>query len=323
MIKKMFVTALALISMGVYGAVIAKALPQPVKSTQELNRVIATVNGEPITQHEFDVFYARAVARLKQQHQMLPDIGEMRRYLLNQLINHRLQLQMARRGGIKVTQKQVDEQVKSIMQQHKMDKTQLHDYLRQQGYTYDEFLKEVKQEILIEQLQHAALGSQISLSKEQVEAERNKLRSDPQFASQYHVVDILIPLKNNPSAQETANANKLALKLKSDLQKGVSYRNLIDHDATDLGWRTLSQLPNLFSTEVVKLKVDGVAGPLRAENGLHIIQLLNIKKSKQPLPSLRQVQEHLYMMQVQKQMVKWMKQLRDQSDIQIYDQPSS
>lgn len=323
MIKKLLISALVLVSVGCFAAESASTLPQPVKSVQELNRVIATVNGEPITQHQYEVFSTRAIARLKQQHQMLPDIGELHRYLLNQLIDRRLQLQMARRAGVSVTDKQVQEQVKSIMQQHNFTKPQLMQYLHKQGYSYDEFLKEVKTEILIGQLQHDALSSDINISKEQVQAELNKLKSDPQFASQYHVVDILIPLKDNASQAEIAKAKKLALALKAHLQKGVSYKNIADKDDTDLGWRTLDQLPTLFANQVVKLKVKGVAGPLRAANGFHVIQLLNTKKSKNPMPTLREVQEHLYMMQVQKKLAKWLKNLRKQSDVQIYEQPSA
>jgi peptidyl-prolyl cis-trans isomerase SurA len=191
--------------------------------------------------------------------------------------------------------------------------------LRGQGYTYAEFLKEVKLEILIGQLQHAALSSQINISKEQVQAKLNELKNNPQFASEYHVIDILVPLKDNPSQAEIAQAKKQALTMKRHLQNGANYKSIADHDDTDLGWRTLSQLPTIFADQVVKLKAGGVAGPLQAANGFHVIQLLKIRKSTNPLPTMRQVQERLYMMQVQKQMAKWLKGLRDQSDVQIYD----
>jgi peptidyl-prolyl cis-trans isomerase SurA len=323
MIKKIAILALALFSVGGLAATSKGSLPSPVKSAQELNRVIATVNGEPITQHQYKVFYNRAVARLKEQHQMLPDIGELHRYVLDQLIDRHLQIQMANRGGLKVSDKQVDKQIQMIMQQRKMTKPQLLQYLHKTGYTYPEFRKEVRTEILIGQVQHDALASNISMTKAQVTAEYNKIKSDPHFAAQYHVVDILVPLKDGATAAQVAKAKKLAMQLKAHLEKGASYKYVADKDDTDLGWRTLAQLPNIFADKVGALKIGGVAGPLRAPNGFHVIQLLNKKKSSNPLPSMQQVQQRLLMEQVQKQMGVWLKNLRKQSDIQIYEQPTT
>lgn len=324
MLKKLLVTTVALLSMGyaIVPAAMAKSFPQPRSSVQDLNHVIATVNGEPITKHQFQQFYERSVKRLRQQHQLLPDIGEMHRYLLNQLIERRLQLQMAERAEIKVTAKQVRQQIQSIMKQQHMTLAELKQYVHGLGYTFDQFRKEVHDEILIGQLQRQALSSRVTVSKEEVTSAYNKIKNDPQFASQYHVVDLLIPLKDNATAAEVAAAKQKALSIKADLLKGGSYKYIDAKDATNLGWRTIDQLPDLFAKPVTALKVNGVTGPLRAANGFHIIQLLNKKPSKQVAPTLEQVQQHVFMKKLQTQMSKWLKELRKQSDIQIYDTSS-
>lgn len=325
MFKKIMAIAIAMtcICMTSIAAPSHSTLPQPVKSVKELNRVIATVNGDPITQHQFSVFYTRAVARLKQQRQMLPDIGEMHRYILDQLIDRRLQLQLAKRNGIKVSEQQINKQIQVIMRQHKMNKAQLKAYLKNLGYTYSQFRDEVRTEIMIGMVQHNALAGRISLSQDQVQAEYNKLKSDPHFAAQYHVIDVLVPLGDNPSSAQVVAAKKTALALKSQLQRGVSYKSLRTNNVDDLGWRTLSEMPTLFASQVKGLKARGVAGPLRAANGYHVIQLLSMKKSASAMPTMQQVQQHLLMQQIQKQMADWLKQLRKQSDVQVYEAPST
>ncbi len=301
----------------------SNALPQPVKSVHDLNRVIATVNGDPITQHQFDAFYTQAVQRLKEQNQALPEQGQLRRYLLNQLIDQRLQIQMANRGGIHVSDDQVEQQIKLIMKQKNMTLAQLKQYLQERGYSFATFQNEVKNEMLVGQLQHSALANQVSISQNDVAAEYKKIQQDPRFSAQYHIIDMLIPLPEKPTTAQVAQALKSAQELKAQLQKGMPYSTLATNNKTDLGWRTLSQLPTLFADNVVSLKAGGVAGPLRAANGVHVLQVIALRKSTTPLPSLREVQEHIYMIKIQSKMADWLKNLRKQSDIQIYDQPAS
>lgn len=324
MLKKVLVTTVALLSVGgiTLPAVAAKSFPQPASSVQDLNHVIATVNGEPITKHQFQQFYDRSIKRLREQHQLIPDIGEMHRYLLNQLILRRLQLQMAKRAGITVTDKQVQQQINSIMKQQHMTQAELKQYVHGLGFNFDQFRKEVREEIIIGQLQRQALGSKVMITKAEVMNEYNKVMSDPQFAAQYHVIDILVPLGDNPSAAAVTAAQQKAQTIKAKLAKGMSYKSVDASGATDLGWRTIAQLPDLFAKPVAQLKAGGVTGPLRAANGFHVIQLLKVKPSKQQAPTLDQVRQRLFMMKLQQQMGKWLKQLRKQSDVQIYDTSS-
>jgi peptidyl-prolyl cis-trans isomerase SurA len=51
---------------------------------------------------------------------------------------------------------------------------------------------------------------------------------------------------------------------------------------TDLGWRPFSELPDVFQMPVKTLKPNGVAGPIQAENGFHLIRLLEIKGDTSP-----------------------------------------
>jgi peptidyl-prolyl cis-trans isomerase SurA len=45
----------------------------------------------------------------------------------------------------------------------------------------------------------------------------------------------------------------------------------------DLGWRSLSDIPSLFSDIVVKMHANEVADPIRSPSGFHIIKMLELK----------------------------------------------
>ncbi|PHQ78310.1 MAG: hypothetical protein COB66_09150 [Coxiella sp. (in: Bacteria)] len=320
--KKLIISLLVMVSMGAVSANLtaapAASLPKPIQSTQQLNRVIATVNSEPITQHQFDVFYQRSLDRLKASHQKVPtDLQGFRTYLLNQYVLRVIQLQLAKNFGITVTDKQVNQQIKSILKQQKLTLPQLQQKLQLEGYSFSEFKKEVKTEVTVGALQRRAVGSDIQVTQQQIATELAKLKAAPQFAKQYHVVDILTPLKENPSKAALARALATSKEMKAHLLKGASYKYISDDNDTDLGWRTLAAMPDVFASAVGKLKVGGVAGPIRAANGYHVLKLLRTKNAKAAMPTKDAVAQRLYMMKLQKGLSKWQKTLLKQANVTI------
>ena len=315
--RKLVFSVLALMSVAVCASEsTVEKLPQPKQAIQILNQVILTVNGTPITQHQFDVFIDRAIKRLKESHQPMPDIQQLRSYLLDQYIDRELQLQLADRYGITANDAQIDKQIEVVASGNKLTLPQLKARVLQEGYTYPEFRAEVRKEIVIGTLQHQAVSNQITVTQEEVSVEMDKLKNDPHFGNKYQVIDMLVPLSEHPTATELAQAQQQAAQLKQRLSTGTSYKKLGNsQNNTDLGWRALSELPTLFATEVSGMKVNGVAGPLTAENGLHVIQLIAVKDSP-AIPTREAVEQRLFMMKMQEQVQKWLKTIRKDADIQ-------
>ena len=52
-------------------------------------------------------------------------------------------------------------------------------------------------------------------------------------------------------------------------------------EADDLGERHLAELPDVFSNELVKMKVGDVSAPIRTGNGFHIIKLVSVNENKE------------------------------------------
>lgn len=292
---------LALVSMVVVMAEAKTTIAKAVQPVESLNQVIAIVNGEPVTEHQFDAFFSRALGRLTASGQPLPNKQQFRQYLLNQYIDRILQLQIAKRANITVTDKQVEQQIKMLADQQKITPTQLAQKALAEGYSNDQFRSEVRTEMTIGLLQRQALGNHITVSQNEIKAELLKLKNNPQFSSDYHVVDFLTTLKPGATQAQITQAVRSS-------------------PGTDLGWRPLAAMPDMFSAIVPTLKVNGVSGLIRAPNGFHVLQLKGIRNSKTGAPPAQLVAQQIYMMKMQKALQAWEATLRKQADIQMYQQ---
>lgn len=314
--RKVFIGLLAMVSATTLAATSKPALPAPKQLVEPLNKVIVIVNGQPVTQHQFDQFVERSIKRLQMTNRPMPPIDQFREYLLKQYVDRVLELQLAKNFNITVSAKQVQQQIDHIMTGEHLTLPQLKQHVYLQGYTYDEFKQEVKDEITLGKLQQQIAQGQINVTDADIDAALSKLKADKRFAKQYHVIDILTPVDEEASKAQLARALTVSRELKAHLQKGISYKKVADKNDTDLGWRTLNDMPDIFAKQVTNLKTNEVAGPIKAANGYHVIQLVGERQSQQKLPSRDQIRQQLFMKQVDQHVEKWLKSMRKQANIE-------
>lgn len=298
---------------GGYGLATTQQLPAPAKSVQLLDAVIATVNDKAVTQYEFNQFLARTVAQAKANNQSLPPMSQLKPQLFQHYLNRVLLLQLAKRYNITVTDKDVDAQLERLAKREKTTVVQLKKNALKQGYTAAQFRQEVREEIAIGTLQREAVSPHVKVSQSDINIAYQRLLIDPRYAKQYHLKDWLFPLSDHPTRAETAKARTAAMRLVKRLRAG----KMAAKPTADLGWRPRSTLPAIFVTALKGLKQGGVAGPLSADNGFHVIQLIATRDSQEPRPTKTQMMRFLYEKAFQKKSLEWIARLRKKSDIQI------
>ncbi|MCH9743830.1 MAG: SurA N-terminal domain-containing protein [Gammaproteobacteria bacterium] len=296
------------------------ALPQPVSSVQTLDAIVAVVNDEVITQTELD----KAITNLKRQLQMgkqaIPPAAELRNGVLQQLIYQKIQTQLAKRAGITVSNAQVTSAIKTIAKNNKVTLAALKAKLAKDGIRFSAFKKSIKQQLIINTLQRQAVGATVRVTDADVDQFFDKYNSQPQNATLYHVLDILVATPSGASQKQLTNAKNTAQKIASDLKRGVALTAIQGGQQTDLGWTPLSQLPDLFANKVKTMKMNDIAGPLQAANGFHVIQLQGIRKSNRQAPTRQQVRQMLFQQKFQQALVKWLQKMRKSAYVKITDE---
>jgi len=291
-------------------------------AAQPLDSVIAVVNKSVVTQSQLNDTITRLKSELRSSGKPIPASAELKKTALDQLIGQALQLQVAQRANIQVNDQQVTEAINRIAQQNKITVDQLKQELGKEGIACNRFRNQLKDQITLHQIQQQALGTKVRVTDSEVQAYINKQSNSDNAGTQYQLDDLLIPLSKSPSAANLQVAQKRAAALMKQAHTTTSFAALQKANSTleynNLGWRTQQELPAVFAKAVTGLKVNQIAGPLQAPNGLHIIQLRGKRTAKaQASLSFDQAKQELLQQKFQQAAAEWAKELRKTAYIKM------
>ena len=283
-------------------------------ATVPLDKVIAIVNTGVVTQSQLNATISIMTQQLEATGKSVPPAAELRKKALDQAIGDTLQSQIAERVNIKITDADVDHAIASIATQNHLSIAQLKEALQKQGMNDSGYRKQLHNQLLLHAVQQQALAGKINISPAEIQAYIKNSAFNEQ--TQYRLDDLLIPLtvKASPSDIETATNQAKALLQKA--KKGTALSQLADHQVTytDLQWRTIKEIPDVFKHAVSQLKQGGIAGPIQAPNGLHIIQLLEIKGNPVTAEAAKQA---IFQQKIQNAVDAWTRELRKTAYVKI------
>ncbi|MCC5791491.1 MAG: peptidylprolyl isomerase [Legionellaceae bacterium] len=258
-------------------------------AAQPLDKVVAVVNDSVITQSEIEEKLAIAKGQLQAQNIPLPEDKILRKQVLEQLILLDLQRQLAKANDLNIDDTELNEALERVAKSNHMRLEELKQAISKEGLTWDEYRKNFREEMLIHQLQQKTVARDVVVTNEQVEDFIKGNKQNQNNDAVYVLTNLLIPLPDEPSseqlraAREKAQAILAKAKNSPNLQQlSLSESNdqwLLEHH--DLGERHLAQLPEIFAREVTQMQKGEIRGPIRAGNGLQLIQLMDKKEQSQ------------------------------------------
>lgn len=284
-------------------------------SAQPIDRVVAIVNNEVITQNQINHAYNTAVAQSRQQNMSMPSESIAKNAILTQMIYGKLQLQLAERNHFNVTDAQINQAIANIAKQHNVSVAMLKQKVQEEGSSYSHYRKEIKKQILMSMVQHQALEKSIEVSHSEINQFIEKTQNSS--AIQYHVIDVLVPLPSAPTATQEKQARVEALQIEKSLRQGTDVNSIKSAQVNDLGWRSGTDLPDIFLKSLSTMKPGGVTAPIRAPNGYHVLKLIEIKKDAAKLPNRAEAKRMVLEQKFQKALRKWLVHLREQSYVKI------
>ena len=187
-----------------------------------LDRVVAIVNDDVITQIELDNRLRGLYADIKSRGATAPPEDILRKQLLERMINDRIQLQAADRLGIDISEQELDAAVMTVAQSNKMTLRQLREALAQQGIPYPVFRESIKTEMVINQIFVRRIRNTVQVTEEELDdfLEKGGGRAD---AREYDVSHILIRVPETASARQVEQARRKAEDAKARLNQGMNF----------------------------------------------------------------------------------------------------
>ena len=256
---------------------------------QVLDKVVAVVNNGVITASELDAQVEVSKKQIMAQKMQMPDDAVLRKQVLQHLIDVDLQLQLAKQNDINIEEADLNAALGRVAQMNHLTVDQLRQELTKQGMSWKDYKENIRKEMTITHLQQKAIGRDIIVKNEQVEEYLKTEKNVVNPNTTYRLLNIVIPLSEEPSPEEVKRAKQNAKNLLTKIHKGEDFSRLAIEESSgelameggDLGDRHLAELPEIFAKEVIGMKIGQVAGPLRTGNGFQLIKLIAINGTNQ------------------------------------------
>jgi len=248
-----------------------------------LDRVVAVVDSGVIMESQLNSRVEEILQRLKNDNAELPPLNLIEEQVLDRLIIEEIQLQIADRAGIKISDSELNQTLARVSAQNNLSLEEFRIKLEGEGTSYRSFRDTIRKELIIQRVQRGKVGAKIDISEQEIENFINSEEGKTQLAEQYNVQHILLSVKSGSTEKEIEEIEVNANSLISRLNDGENFEKLAasfsaGQNALEggyLGWRTEAELPSLFAEVVTELKVGEIASPLRSGAGFHILKLID------------------------------------------------
>ncbi len=260
-------------------AVRAQTTPAPAPSPgTPLDRIVAVVDEDVVLQSELDRDVARVTTQFANSPQQLPPRDVLERQVLDRLINQKLQISRADSTGVKVSDAEVDQGLAQIAAQNKLDVGQLRSAIQSQGMDYDQFRKNVREQLVLQRLRQRIAQSRVQISDAEIDS---LIKNGNVGRGQQHVGFILINVPDGATPDQVDEAHRKADEAKKQLDDGmdfaaaaIRYSNADNAlQGGDLGWRPRNELPPAFVDATEKMQDGQVTAPMRGPNGFYLVKL--------------------------------------------------
>jgi peptidyl-prolyl cis-trans isomerase SurA len=253
------------------------------QTSQSLDFIVAVVNSEPITNQELQLEVKRVGQQIAQQGQVAPGPAELRRLVLERMINDRIQLQLARDTGIRIDQATVDQAAQGLASQNQVDVPGLYQRLAKDGVTVTAFRDGLRDQLMLNRLHEREVESTIKVSDVDVERaiqEQQAANTDP-FTQEINLAQLLIAVPEKASAEQAAALFLQAQKLRDRIRAGEDFAGLVQQvsaadrkNGGELGLRRADRYPPSFVLATQALQVGGVSDIVRSGAGFHILKVI-------------------------------------------------
>ena len=236
-----------------------------------LDRIAVIVDDGVIMESQIKSQTAEILEQYKNQNINPPSKEILREEIIEKLVLDELQLQMATRVGIRISDAELNQTFIRIASGNNMELEEFIDYLKSQGTSYENLRENIRRQMLIQRVQQGRVSSEVSITDKEFEGFLQTDDSIKSLEPEIQLGQILVKTKEE--------ANEILLKLDSgedfqqlaiNFSKSSSARNggLLD-------WKRPSEMAELFANAVDGKDKNWISKPLESGAGFHIIKLID------------------------------------------------
>jgi peptidyl-prolyl cis-trans isomerase C len=284
-------------------------IPAPVQTVPAGSadtRIVATVNGDPITLGEFQERFARAGFKPEREVEL-----EVKEDFLNRLIERKMMLREAQRKRIKIGMAEINKRIEGLRAENGKDVTEV---LSGLGIDYEKWKADVWEDLMIERLLALEVNRRISVSAAEVRRYYQDNLHEFEKPEQVRVRQIVL-------------ASELdARKALDELHTGRDFAALARDKSTapeaekggDLGYFAMGDMPGEFNV-VFGMQKGGVSGIVKSPYGYHIFKLEDRRQAGRIGfdEAYQEIAEKLRKQKEDRRYNAWLKELRSRTKFEV------
>ncbi len=299
-------------------------------AAETIDRVVAIVNGEVITLTELN----EAVSfTLKDTEGTInfdgaeKDPAEIKRKVLDRLIDNKLIEQETKKMGIVVYEKEIDNALENIQKENSISRKELVEKLESKGLSLEKYKEQIKRGMEKMMLVNREIKSRVVVNEDELRKYYTENMDSFKVITEVRVQHILLSIPPNADEAKIKDvyekARELLVKLsnKEDFGKlAEMYSQDISLDSGgDMGWFKRGEVTPFLEKVVFSLKVGEVSDIIRSGLGLHIVKLMDRKEEGvRPFEEVRdEIKDTIYVKKVEKEFKEWSEGLRKRSFIKV------
>jgi peptidyl-prolyl cis-trans isomerase SurA len=291
-----------------------------------VERIVARVNNEIITQRQFDQQREKMHDQLAEQFsgaELDQKVKEESKNLLRDLIDQDLLVEKAKDDDIDV-ETDVIKRLDQIRQQYSLNSLEdLQKAVEQQGLDWEDFKDQIRRDLLMRKVIEREVGGRIILSRGDArkffDAHKAEFNSPPGV----ELAEILVSTQKHKAEE----AQKLAQQAYNDLQTGVRWDEVVKkysdgpeaQQGGDIGFFKQGTVAEPIADDIKNLDTNDYTKPIETKYGYMIVKILQKRVGAQPTFDQvdEQVMNYMYNMKMQEQLRAYLLQLRKESYVRL------
>jgi len=278
-----------------------------------VDRVVAVVNDEVIP-----------LSDLLREMQKRTDITDQR-LILEGMIDRKLQMIAAKRNGIDVSERELTEGIGDIMKRNNMTTSQFEQALAKEDLTLEQYRVELREQMTLSRLFNKYVRTGLAVDDAEVRAFYDKNAKQYSLPEEVRVRHLVVTVPEKASLEQVKAAQEKAAALMERVGKGEDFVRLIREQSGsptakqdgDLGFLQRGHAIPELEEAATNLKPGEFAGPVRCDDGFHIIRVEDIRTPVQPFEKVKEeITKMLFEQKMENTYRAFLQTLRSESHIE-------
>lgn len=266
-------------------ALLASATVSQAQEQNMLDRVAVIVNEDVVLESEIEMLKNRIRRQMEAEGQTPPSDSALRTQVTERLVAQTLQMQLAERMGVRVSDSHLDQSISGIAADQGIPLEAMRQQIEADGGNWQQYREDIRRQITTQEVQRASLQQRIYISPQEIRSVVRRIQEQEADGTEYRLRQILIGMQNEEGEQDEAGARDRAERVMEMLEEGEDFAQLAVTASSaanaleggDMGWLGLNEMPTLFAEEVEDAGAGSLHGPIRTGVGFHILLVEDIR----------------------------------------------